>query len=267
MGAAQQGTLLIREVGELDAVAQNLLLEVLKHKRFTPVGALQSQVADVRVIATSCRDLRAEVQNGRFSAELYYRLSSISCQTVPLRDRVEDILPIARQIMARLSVEKGLAIPSLSPAALALLETYDWPGNVNELEQALEAAILSSLVRESETMVLEIDDFPGVMEAVETPPEFSVAAAEELVAEPVNAFEAIPPLPGVTSRWISLQQLEAQHLRATLHHCRYHLPTAARLLGLSLADLRSRIQRHGVRLPLQPIGLPGVRTLPDNLEK
>lgn len=258
VGAAQQGTLLIREVGALDREAQLMLLDVIKQKQFTPVGAEEARTADVRVIATSSRDLRDDVQSGRFDGELYYRLSSVSIPTLALSDRCEDVLPIARHVMARISLEKGLAQPTLSPQSLALLESFGWPGNVPQLQQAIEAAVRNGVVRgavarDHDQSVLEMEDFAAIFDAYPhaVPRPHWVRREQPANAlEPVNAFESVPHSTGITGGWLTLLEVEKQHLGRTLEYCRHHIPTAARLLGLSVTELQSRIQLH--QLPAQP---------------
>ncbi|RMF71153.1 MAG: sigma-54-dependent Fis family transcriptional regulator [Acidobacteria bacterium] len=139
--AADGGTLLLDEVGEMDAAVQAKLLHVLEQKRFRRVGGLTEIEVDVRVLAATHRDLEADVAAGRFREDLLYRLNVFTIVLPPLRERTEDILPLARLFLARY---RGDGRAEISEAAARRLTAYDWPGNVRELRNVMErAAILA----------------------------------------------------------------------------------------------------------------------------
>jgi DNA-binding NtrC family response regulator len=244
LGAAQGGTLLLNEVGDLDLASQDRLLQVLNEKRCAPVGSNGQPMADIRVIATSSRDLRDEVRAGRFRLKLLYSLNAISLQAQPLSARRMDIEPLVRHILARITLEQGLEHHRLAHAALALLQAYDWPDNVTQLERVLEQAVLTST-----GPVLNLDDFAELFVAMQE----QDASARQVSRrdEPANSYESIPNLPVTAGNWLSLDQLEAEHLRATLRQSRHNLSVAARLLGLNIADLQAKLARHRLLMPGQ----------------
>jgi two-component system response regulator HydG len=138
LAAASGGTIFLDEIGEITAATQVKLLRFLQDKEFVPVGATEPRRADVRVISATNRDLRAAVQAGQFREDLYYRLDVFAIRVPPLRERREDVLPIAEQLLAA----RGLPPERLSPAARERLLASAWPGNVRELENALERALI-----------------------------------------------------------------------------------------------------------------------------
>ncbi len=128
--AAHGGTIFLDEVGELECDMQMKLLRVLQQRVVTPLGSHEEIPVDVRVIAATNRDLARQMAEGQFREDLYYRLNVISLRTTPLRDRPEDIEPLARHFLDKLAVLHGLAPKRLSSAAVDRLRRYDWPGNV-----------------------------------------------------------------------------------------------------------------------------------------
>ncbi len=138
--AAAHGTIFLDEIGDTPLPLQAKLLRVLQHRTFERVGENDSIVADVRVIAATNRDLRHAVETGRFREDLYYRLRVFPIEIPPLRDRREDIEPLARYLLAQIGQRSGRSV-QLSPDTLRVLLAYDWPGNVRELENALEYAV------------------------------------------------------------------------------------------------------------------------------
>ena len=149
---AERGTLFLDEVGTLTERAQVALLRVLQDKRFRALGSSREQQANVRFVAATNAPLSELVQNGRFRADLYYRLSVFSIALPPLRDRADDILPLARHFLHEYAAANKPAM-EISPAAAEALLTSSWPGNVRELENAMIRA-----VHVCETNVIEVDD-------------------------------------------------------------------------------------------------------------
>ncbi|MEK7415147.1 MAG: sigma-54 dependent transcriptional regulator, partial [Planctomycetota bacterium] len=139
---ASGGTLFLDEVGEMPLSLQTKLLRALQERRFRRVGGLADVEVDVRVVAATNRDLRSEVAAGRFRQDLYFRLKVVPIPVPPLRERREDILPLADHLMARLAPELGRPQAVLSDAARAAMRAYDWPGNVRELTNAIERAVI-----------------------------------------------------------------------------------------------------------------------------
>jgi two-component system response regulator AtoC len=141
---ASGGTLFLDEIGEMPLGPQVKLLRVLQEQVVRPVGAVDDQKVDVRVVAATVRDLAVEVREGRFREDLFYRLNVITMQLPPLRDRREDIAPLVDHFVARTNVKLATAIDGATPEAMKLLLDYRWPGNVRELENTIERAMVLS---------------------------------------------------------------------------------------------------------------------------
>jgi Nif-specific regulatory protein len=161
---ADGGTLFLDEIGELALPLQTKLLRVLQEREFERVGGTRSITVDVRVISATHRDLAQEVAAGRFRQDLYFRLNVVSIHLPPLRERVDDITPLAEHFVKVHGRKADRPVRGISPAALRCMLRYDWPGNVRELENAIERAIV---LGSTETLLL--DDLPeGLCEAVRT---------------------------------------------------------------------------------------------------
>ena len=139
--AANHGTLLLDEIGEISQAMQVKLLRVLQEREIRRVGESKSRPVDVRVLAATNRDLTRDVADGAFRQDLYYRLKVVELSVPPLRKRREDILPLARVLLADAAVRMGRKIVGLAPQTVDQLLRYDWPGNVRELENAMERAV------------------------------------------------------------------------------------------------------------------------------
>jgi len=214
---ANGGTLLLDEIGELPIGLQAKLLRVLQESEIRRVGDQKTRRVDARVLAATARDLEAEVRAGRFREDLFYRVNVVVIELPPLRDRREDIAPLARHFVARLAQRFGRPL-SLSEDALAWLEQQEWPGNVRELENAIErAAVLSR------KEILEAGEFRS-----EAPRAAELAPPEgESLSEVVAAAE---------------RQAIANALRAANGNRR----EAAKQLGVSLRTLFYKIDRYGI---------------------
>ena len=153
--AANHGTLLLDEISEISSGMQVKLLRVLQEREVRRVGENKSRPVDVRVLATTNRDLSSEVEGGDFRQDLYYRLKVVELDVPPLRDRSEDILPLARVLLADAALRMGRKIVGLVPRVADQLLRYDWPGNVRELENAMERAVALARGRR-----VDLDDLP-----------------------------------------------------------------------------------------------------------
>ena len=160
---ADTGTLLLDEVGELPLGMQAKLLRALQESEVQRVGSAQSQRVDVRVVAATNRDLEAEVQAGRFRADLFYRLHVIAIELPPLRARGEDIPGLAMHFLRRFASENGKQVTAITPDAMVALQAWTWPGNVRELENAMERAVV--LARSE---IITLADLPERIARVET---------------------------------------------------------------------------------------------------
>ena len=213
---ADGGTLLLDEIGEMPQPLQAKLLRVLQEGEIRRVGDVRSRLVDVRVLAATARDLAAEVHAGRFREDLFYRLNVVSIHLPPLRERHEDIAPLARHFAARLGTRLGHPL-ALSEATLVWLESQSWPGNVRELENAIErAAVLSG------KPVLDPADFSP------TPLRIAERGREE---ETLRA---------------AVEAAEAAAIRAALEATGGNRRAAATRLGVSLRTLFYKIERYGL---------------------
>ena len=154
--AADKGTLLLDEISEMPLSLQAKLLRVLQERKVTPVGGQRDIEVDVRVLATSNRDMASEVNQSRFREDLYYRLNVFPLQTKKLSDRKDDILPISIKILDKHNKENG-SVPFITPDARDLLLKHDWPGNVRELENTLQRALVLSGGKAIDQMSIMID--------------------------------------------------------------------------------------------------------------
>src|SRR5881296_706878 len=140
---ADGGSLFLDEIGDIPPETQVKLLRVIQEREFTPLGDTSPRRVDVRIIAATNIDLKEAVRSGMFREDLYYRLSVVPIELPPLRDRREDVLPLAQHFIRKYNAENGRQVSEhVAPEVLALLETYSWPGNVRELENAIERAVV-----------------------------------------------------------------------------------------------------------------------------
>jgi two-component system, NtrC family, response regulator AtoC len=140
--AASGGSIFLDEIGEMAAALQAKMLRVLERKVITRVGGTEEVPVDVRILAATHRDAEAEVRAGRFREDLYFRLAGFTLAVPPLRDRVEEIVPLAQHFARRVAEELGQPVPQLSEDAQLALRSHDWPGNIRELRNALERAVV-----------------------------------------------------------------------------------------------------------------------------
>jgi two-component system response regulator FlrC len=218
---AQGGTLLLDEISEMSLGLQAKLLRVLQEREVERLGGQGVVALDVRVLATSNRDLRAEVAAGRFREDLYYRLNVFPLHLPALRERREDILPLAEHLLARLAAEGGLAPPTLDPGARSRLRAHRWPGNVRELANVLQRALI--LCRGGAVGEADIGIEDGSAPAARPP------LAEE------------PPEAGGLGD--ELKQHERERIRAALAAEGGNRAQAAARLGISPRTLRHKLQR------------------------
>jgi formate hydrogenlyase transcriptional activator len=226
---ADGGSIFLDEIGELPLDIQVKLLRVLQEREIEPVGGNRVKTVDVRVIAATNRDLEAEVAAGRFRADLYYRLNVVPIVVPPLRDRTEDIEPLAGFFAARYAREIGKRIDGYTRATLSRLQHYPWPGNVRELSNVVQRAVV--LARQP---LIEIGP-ESLPVAVKAP------AAKDAPA-PARAESADRTLSGV----------QRQHIIDVLEQTRWVVEGAqgaANLLGTSPSTLRYRMQKLGIRRP------------------
>jgi len=151
--AADGGTLFLDEIGDLPAEAQIMLLRVLQEREFERIGSTKPVQVDVRVLAATNRDLAAEVDEGNFRQDLYYRLNVFPINVPPLRERIGDVPVLAEYLLERYAKKTGKKITTIDQSTLAMLQDYDWPGNIRELQNIIERAVILC-----ETSVLYVDE-------------------------------------------------------------------------------------------------------------
>ncbi len=173
--AANGGTLLLDEIGEVTPAMQVKLLRALQEREIRRVGENKTRKVDVRIVAATNRDLASGVAGGAFRQDLYYRLKVVELHVPALRERLDDVLPLARVLLAAASIRMGRKITSIAPAAADQLFRYEWPGNVRELENAMERAV--ALARGSR---VEVEDLPEEVRRVFAAPVASVGTVRSL---------------------------------------------------------------------------------------
>lgn len=220
---AYGGTLFLDEIGDMSPVLQAKLLRVLQERRFERLGGTESLSADVRVIAATHQDLETLIAEGKFRRDLFYRLNVYPIPLPPLRERGEDIFPLARHLLRKHSQAPGKEALILSREANELILRYPWPGNVRELENAIERAVILS---KGDRIAPE-----------DLPP----ALRERPKGETVNR-EVFKLPPG----GIALAEVERQLILQALAQANYNKVQAAKLLGLSRTQLRTRSRKHGL---------------------
>ena len=235
--AADGGTLFLDEVAELPLPMQVKLLRAIQEKRVRKVGATQEDPVDVRLISATHQDLAAAVEAGRFRQDLYYRLNVIELKMPPLRERREDVAPIAAAILARIVAQQpgapeGAKAARLSDAALQELQGYDFPGNIRELENILERATALS----------------GASEIAPEDLRLRLAAGEEAASAQADAGA-----PGMRNLPLPdyLDRIEREAILDALTKTRFNRTAAAKLLGVTFRTLRYRMQRLGISDPEQ----------------
>ena len=243
--AAHGGTLFLDEVAELPLPMQVKLLRAIQERQVRKLGVTSEQPVDVRIISATHRDLADQVKAGQFREDLYYRLHVIELQIPPLRERGEDILVLADNILMRLAQREGRHQPrQLTEAARSCLLRYSFPGNVRELENLLERAsalATDDLIR-VEDLGVRIEtppDYPRSSAVAATPVDFSLSTAE-----PLQMMGRLLEFPIDMPAEIELA--ERAFIEAALHRTQGNRTAAAQLLGVSFRHLRYRMKVLGI---------------------
>jgi DNA-binding NtrC family response regulator len=213
---AEGGTLFLDEIGDISPKLQVDLLRVLESRQFCRVGGNTPITVDVRIIAATNRDLQQAVADGQFRDDLFYRLNVIPIRLPPLRDRREDIPLLVEHFLERMSAELGRRVDGVSRDGMAMLMSYGFPGNVRELRNLLERAMVCAA-----GPILQVSDF-GLGEA---------------------AAAAVVPPPS------SLEEVERRHIAAILEQCNGNVTHAARVLDIDRVTLYNKIRKYGLREP------------------
>ena len=243
---ANGGTLFLDEVGEMSPENQATLLRVLDDGVIMPVGATEGKKADVRVISATNMGLLAKADAGLFRSDLYQRLSGMIIPIPPLRDRTEDILPIAEYYLSEVTTRMELPLPSLSPEAVAALETYSFPGNVRELINIIQSAVIVSQGRAIQPKHLRLEP-PSV--AVPSSP---VTQSDE--PSPLNAPDSVPHLDTETDMSeapflplnAALARYERQYLYQVLDWTGGNKAAAARLLNIPQRTFYRKLAKYNL---------------------
>ena len=210
VSVADGGTLFLDEIGEMPLEIQPKLLRLLQEKEFERVGETKTRKASVRVIAATNRNLEQAVQQGRFREDLFYRLNVIALSLPPLRERPADLLKIAQNCLEFFARQCAKTVGSFSPEAQAALRNYSWPGNLRELRNVVErAVILAGGAR------IEVRDLPEKL-------------AQNFAAQPVGGVQL--------GARVSLEELEAEHIARVIDQTA-SLEEAARIIGINPATL------------------------------
>jgi len=219
---ANHGTTFLDEIGDVPMEVQAKLLKVVEEQRFRRLGDVTDRQVDTRLIAASHRDLPQRIIDGRFRSDLYYRINGVSLHVPPLRERGADVVLLARLLLGRTAHELGREAVSLSPSAERALLSYRWPGNLRELRNVIERAVLLAV-----RPMLEARDL-------------------ELGAAPLPATHA----PGL----LSLKEAERGHILEVLEHHRGSWQAAATTLGLSRSAFYQKLKKHGIPRPSERRG-------------
>jgi DNA-binding NtrC family response regulator len=209
---ANGGTIFLDEVGNIGMKAQTDLLRVIETKQFTRVGGDEIIEVDFRLICATNRDLELAVKEGKFREDLYYRLNVFSISIPPLRERRSDVVLLCNYFLNKLASSINKPVAGFSPEALERLKAHDWRGNVRELRNAVERAIV---VAKDSTITL--DDLP------------------------------IPPCSGAAAPDQSLEAVESIHIKSVLEQMGWNITRSAEMLGIDRATLYSKIKKYGLR--------------------
>ncbi|MEM1035048.1 MAG: sigma-54 dependent transcriptional regulator [Myxococcota bacterium] len=212
---AAGGTLFLDEVGEIPPATQVKLLRVLQEKTFERVGGNEEIRVDVRLVAATNRDLAAAVREGRFREDLYYRLNVVAVEMPPLRVRGNDVLQLAHWFLARHAHENGKAVTGFTEEARRQLMSHPWPGNVREIENAVERAVVMA-----QGELVEAQDLPGALAPV--------------------------PATGVRVPGSSMADIEKHAILSTLEACDGSTAKAAEMLGISVRTIQYRLHDYGL---------------------
>jgi Nif-specific regulatory protein len=219
---AAGGTLFLNEIGDMSPVLQAKLLQVLQDRQFERVGGTETLTTDARFVAATNQDLEQLIAEGRFRPDLYHRLNVYPIPLPPLRERQEDVIPLAMYALKRYSQELRKEVQGMSREAMGLLERYTWPGNVRELENVIQRAVILC-----QGTVVTPQELPSLREHLRAP-----VVNNDVLQLPANG--------------IVLRELEKELIRQALERTHQNKSHAALLLGLSRTQLRTRMRHYGL---------------------
>ncbi|MCY0108361.1 sigma-54 dependent transcriptional regulator [Pseudomonas monsensis] len=225
---ADKGTLFLDEIGEMPLALQAKILRALQERVIEPVGDTKERKVDVRVIAATNKDLLAAVANKEFREDLYYRLNVFPIPLPALRERVEDIAPLARHFAHTLGAEAGKRISGFSAPALQAMTRYSWPGNIRELQNCVERATIVASAN-----IIEEQDLPAYL--------FAAQASDS--SRPLNEINAVP-----ADLDAALAEVEKTCILAALHQSNGVQAAAAQLIGISERSFWYRLKKLGIHV-------------------
>ena len=217
--AADGGTLFLDEIGDMTLALQAKLLRVIQEREFIPVGGTSALRTDIRIVAATNKDLEREVRAGRFREDLYYRINVITLRPPPLRERRDDVEPLARHFLVKFARRMKKQVDSISHDALELLVQYQWPGNIRELENIIERAVI-------------------------------LAKGSRITADllPISRSDTVPSALGGAGR-DSLESVECSHILWILKKTGYHKSRSAEILGVTRKTLDRKIAEYALAIP------------------
>ncbi|NDD65420.1 MAG: sigma-54-dependent Fis family transcriptional regulator, partial [Acidobacteria bacterium] len=232
---ADGGSIFLDEISTIPPETQARLLRVIQEREFTPLGDTQPRRVDVRIIAATNTDLQRAVKSGEFREDLFYRLNVINIHLPPLRNRREDILPLAQHFIRKYGRENDREInPQLAPEILTVLEKYPWPGNVRELETAIERAVIVARSNEVTLDCLRTEIWQ---------PE-SVESTHSSAADSINSLDLARGI----SFYDEVSRFEIELIRRALELTGGHQSRAAKLLGMNNTTLNSKIKVYNIKI-------------------
>ncbi|MCP5161139.1 MAG: sigma-54-dependent Fis family transcriptional regulator [Hahellaceae bacterium] len=239
--AADGGTLFLDEVADLPLAMQVKLLRAIQEKAIRPVGEQKERTVDVRILSATHKNLASLVEDGSFRQDLYYRINVIELQVPPLRARNNDVALLANHILQQIAAECEIDGARISPAAMAKLENYAFPGNVRELENIIERAFT---LCENDT--IEVQDLQLRQDALSTSEPHVVQSHHSSSDDSERPFAPAIPRDQQTSLEDYLESIERKSIEQALEACRWNKTAAAKKLGISFRALRYRLKKLGM---------------------
>ena len=215
---AHEGTIFFDEVAEMEPPIQAKVLHVLEHRKFRRVGGVQEKEVDVRLVVATNKNLQGEIKRGRFREDLFYRLSVMPLTLPPLRERRDDILPLVEHFVRRFNQKLNRRVQGVTPKAEAVLQSYEWPGNIREVRNVVERAVIlcsGDLIHASDLPLGGEETWEGGKREAE-------------------------------DHYLSLDELESLHVRRVLAAAGGNLSRAAEILGVTRTTLYNKIRKYGL---------------------
>ena len=234
--AAERGSIFLDEIGEMSLMMQVKLLRFLQERRFRRVGGTEEKDVDVRVIAATNQDLAKMVETGDFRRDLFYRVNVIKVDVPPLRERKEDILPLAQHFINKFNRQMGKELQGLAPSARRTLESYTWRGNIRELENVIERAVALEGNDMVQAESLDLGDIPGQDRRF---PQHTVREPSAAIG---GASERLPESGFVLEQHV--QNIEREYLAQALQQAGGVKVRAAGLLGMSFRSFRYYLKKY-----------------------